>query len=91
MNKSDFIAAIQAKTDMSKADVAKLVTAYNEVVMETLAKGDDVRLLGFGTFATSERKAREGRNPHTGETMQIAAGRAVRFSASSNFKEAVNK
>ena len=87
MNKSEFITALQAKTGLAKADVTKLVNAYGEVVIEAVSKGEDVRLIGFGTFGTSERAARVGRNPHTGQ--EIPAGRVVRFSASANFKEAV--
>ena len=86
MNKSEFITALQAKTGLAKADVTKLVNAYGEVVIEAVSKGEDVRLIGFGTFGTSERAAR---NPHTGQEIQIPAGRVVRFSASANFKEAV--
>ena len=82
MNKSEFITALQAKTGLAKADVTKLV-------IEAVSKGEDVRLIGFGTFGTSERAARVGRNPHTGQEIQIPAGRVVRFSASANFKEAV--
>ena len=75
MNKSEFITALQAKTGLAKADVTKLVNAYGEVVIEAVSKGEDVRLIGF--------------NPHTGQEIQIPAGRVVRFSASANFKEAV--
>lgn len=89
MNKSEFITALQAKTGLAKADVTKLVNAYGELVIEAVSKGEDVRLIGFGTFGTSERAARVGRNPHTGQEIQIPAGRVVRFSASANFKEAV--
>ena len=81
MNKSEFITALQAKTGLAKADVTKLVNAYGEVVIEAVSKGEDVRLIGFGTFGTSERA--------TGQEIQIPAGRVVRFSASANFKEAV--
>ena len=87
MNKSEFITALQAKTGLAKADVTKLVNAYGEVVIEAVSKGEDVRLIGFGTFGTSERAARVG--PHTGQEIHIPAGRVVRFSASANFKEAV--
>ena len=89
MNKSEFITALQAKTGLAKADVTKLVNAYGEVVIEAVSKGEDVRLIGFGTFGTSERAARVGHNPHTGQEIQIPAGRVVRFSAPANFKEAV--
>ena len=58
MNKSEFITALQAKTGLAKADVTKLVNAYGEVVIEAVSKGEDVRLIGFGTFGTSERAAR---------------------------------
>lgn len=89
MNKSEFIDAIAAKSGMPKNQVAKFVDAYNETVVETLAKGDDVRLIGFGTFAISQRAARTGRNPQTGAPIKIAASKAPKFSAGAQFRAAV--
>ncbi len=89
MNKSEFIDAIAAKSGMPKTQVAKFVDAYNETVVETLAKGDDVRLIGFGTFAISQRAARTGRNPQTGAPIKIAASKAPKFSAGAQFRAAV--
>ncbi len=89
MNKSEFIDAIAAKVGLPKAQVFKLVDAYNETVIEAVAKGDDVRLIGFGTFASSERAARTGRNPQTGATIKIAASKAPKFTAGAQFRAAV--
>ena len=89
MNKSEFIDAIAAKSGMPKTQVAKFVDAYNETVVETLAKGDDVRLIGFGTFAISQRAARTGRNPQTGAPIKIAASKAPKYSAGAQFRAAV--
>ena len=66
MNKSELVAAIAEKAEMSKKDAEKALKAFEEVVTETLALGDKVQLVGFGTFDVAERAAREGRNPQTG-------------------------
>ena len=89
MNKSEFITALQAKTGLAKADVTKLVNAYGEVVIEAVSKGEDVRLIGFGTFGTSERAARVGRNPHTGQEIQIPAKKVVKFRIAKVAKDAI--
>lgn len=89
MNKSEFIDAIAAKVGMPKVQVAKMVDAFTETVIETVAKEDDVRLIGFGTFSVSERAARTGRNPQTGATIKIAASKAPKFIAGAQFKAAV--
>ncbi|MGV7921455.1 HU family DNA-binding protein, partial [Mycobacterium kansasii] len=72
-NKQDLIAEVAAKTGLTKKDSEKAVNAFGEVVTEFLAKGEKVQLIGFGTFETRERAAREGRNPQTGEAIKIAA------------------
>lgn len=90
MNKTELIAALAKKTDMSKKDAEKAVSAFIEVVTEELKKGEKVQVVGFGTFAVSERAAREGRNPHTGEPMQIAASKAPKFTAGKALKDALN-
>ena len=90
MNKNDLIAAISEKTDLTKKDTEKLLRAFEEVVVEELVKGGKVQMVGFGTFDVTERAAREGRNPRTGETMQIEASRAPRFKVGKALKDAVN-
>ena len=90
MNKSDLVAAMAAKTGDTKKCVEETLNAFVDVVTEALVKGDKVPLVGFGTFDVSERKAREGRNPRTGETVTIAARKAVTFKAGSALKDAVN-
>lgn len=90
MNKTELIAAVAKKTDMPKKDAEKAVSAFIEVVTEELKKGEKVQVVGFGTFAVSERAAREGRNPHTGEPMQIAASKAPKFTAGKALKDALN-
>lgn len=86
MNKTEFIAAIAEKAGLTKADAQKAVNAFTEVVKETMEKGDKLPLVGFGTFSVSERKAREGKNPRTGETIKIAARKVVHFKPGSNLE-----
>ena len=81
MNKTEFIAAVAEKAEISKKDSEKALKAFVDVVAEQLKAGDKVQLVGFGTFEVSERAAREGRNPQTGETMKIAACKAPKFKA----------
>ena len=90
MNKSQFIEAIAAKADISKASAQSLVDAYNETVTETLASGEEVALVGFGTYPVRTRAARPGRNPQTGETIQIAEAKVPAFKPSKALKDAVN-
>ena len=73
MNKTELIAAVAEKAEISKKDAEKAVKAFTDVVSEELVNGGKIQLVGFGTFEVSERPAREGRNPRTGETMTIAA------------------
>ena len=75
MNKTELIAAVAEKAEISKKDAEKAVKAFTDAVAEELAKGGKVQLVGFGNFEVSERPAREGRNPRTGETMTIAASK----------------
>ena len=91
MNKSEFIDAIAAKVGMPKSQVAKFIDAYNETVGKTRAKGQDVRLIGFGTFAVTKRAARTGRNPQTGATIKIAASKAPKFTPGAQFRAAVKR
>ena len=90
MNKTELIAAIAEKTELSRKDAEKALKAFTEVVEEELKKGEKIQLVGFGTFEVSERAAREGRIPQTGETMQIAASKSPKFKAGKALKDAIN-
>ncbi len=91
MNKTEMIEQIASRTNLTKADAARVVNAVLDTIVETVAKGDDVTLPGFGSFKTVQRAAREGKNPKTGEKLQIAATIAPKFSAGATFKSAVAK
>ena len=90
MNKTELVAAIADKAEISKKDSEKALKAFVDVVTEELKKGEKVQLVGFGTFEVSERAAREGRNPQTGKTMKIDACKAPKFKAGKALKDAVN-
>ena len=90
MNKKEIVAASSERAEISKKDAEKALKAFTDVVAEELKKGEKVQLFGFGTFEVSERAAREGRNPHTGETMTIAASKAPKFKAGKALKDAIN-
>ena len=90
MNKADLVAAVAAKSGLTAKDSAKAIDAFVTAVEEALVKGDKVSLVGFGTFEVSERAAREGRNPQTGETMKIAASKSPKFKAGKALKDALN-
>jgi len=90
MNKQELVSAIAEKTAMTKKDSEKTLQAFIDVVTEELGKGGQVQMVGFGTFVVVDRKAREGRNPQTGEDMSIAASKAPRFKAGKVLKDAVN-
>ena len=81
MNKTELIAAVAEKAEISKKDSEKALKAFIDVVTDELKNGEKIQLVGFGTFEVSERAAREGRNPHTKETMMIAACKAPKFKA----------
>lgn len=89
MNKVELIENISTKTDMTKKDVEKVLSTFTEVVTETLVSGGKVSIVGFGTFETVERAARTGRNPHSGEALQIPSSKAPKFKAGKNLKSAV--
>ena len=89
MNKQELIEIIAEKSHTTKSDSKKMLDAFLETVTETLAQGDSVQLVGFGSFKTSERKARSGRNPRTGEAVEIPAKRVPSFTAGNTLKEAV--
>ncbi|MDO5408886.1 MAG: HU family DNA-binding protein [Lachnospiraceae bacterium] len=90
MKKAELIAAMAAKADIKKADAQKALDAFIEVVSEELVAGEKVQITGFGTFEVSERAAREGRNPQSGETMMIAASKSPKFKAGKVLKDKVN-
>ena len=89
MNRMELVAAIAEQTELSKKDAEKALKAFTDVVTEELKKGGKIQLVGFGTFEVSERAAREGRNPQTGQTMQIAASKAPKFKAGKALKDAI--
>ena len=91
MNKTELIAAVAEKAEISKKDAEKAVKAFTDAVAEELAKGGKVQLVGFGNFEVSERPAREGRNPRTGETMTIAASKTPKFKPGQALKDEINK
>ena len=91
MKKSEMIEAIATATGLSKADSEKAFNATFDLFNKELADGNKVSVAGFGTFKISERAAREGRNPQTGETIKIAASKSVSFKAGSELKATVNK
>ena len=90
MNKNDLVAAVASNSGLSKADSAKAVDSIFGTVTGALRGGDDVRLVGFGTFSVVNRKASVGRNPRTGERIQIPASRQPKFKAGKGLKQSVN-
>lgn len=89
MNKNDLVSAMAEKTGMTKKSTAEVVDAFTSVVAEALVKGEDVALAGFGAFKVKDRAARTGRNPQTGETIDIPASKAISFKAGKGLKDAV--
>ena len=89
MNKSELIDAIAARTELSKVASGKALDAVIESIVEAVAKGDGVSLVGFGSFKAADRAAREGKNPKTGEKIKIAATTVPKFSAGATFKATV--
>jgi len=90
MNKSELISAIAEESGLSKADAGRALDATISSVTNALTGGDSISLIGFGTFAVKERSARAGRNPQTGETIQIKASKIPSFKAGKTLKDAVN-
>ena len=90
MNKSELVDSIAQSAGLTKEQAAKAVNAFTQSVQGALQRGDDVVLVGFGTFSVKERKARTGRNPKTGEEIQIAASKVPSFKAGKGLKDAVN-
>ena len=90
MNKTELVAAIAEQTELSKKDAEKALKAFTDIVADELKKGEKVQLVGFGTFEVSERAAREGRNPQSGEPMTFAASKAPKFKAGKALKDMIN-
>ncbi|MHA1545760.1 MAG: HU family DNA-binding protein [Alphaproteobacteria bacterium] len=90
MNKNELIAKVADKAGMSKGDATTAVEAILESISDTLAAGDEIRLVGFGTFSVVNRAASQGRNPRTGEAIQIPASKNPKFKPGKQLKEAVN-
>lgn len=90
MNKNDLITSVANTSGLTKADSTKAVDAVIEAVTSAMKGGDEVRLVGFGTFSVSDRAATTARNPRTGETINIAASKQPKFSAGKGLKDAVN-
>ena len=90
MNKSEFVEAVAENADIPKSTAQKAVDAMVDVIGGTLKQGDQVTLVGFGTFLARKREARQGRNPRTGETINIAASRVPSFKAGKALKDTVN-
>lgn len=90
MNKAELTEAVAARSNLSKSDAGSAIDAVFEAITSSLSSGDSVSLLGFGTFSVSMRQARTGRNPRTGETIQIAASSSVKFKSGKALKDAVN-
>ena len=90
MNKTELVAAMAEQAEISKKDAEAALKAFTDVVAEELKANGKVQLVGFGTFEVSERAAREGRNPQTGETMTIAASKAPKFKAGKALKDLIN-
>ncbi|MBU3827303.1 MAG: HU family DNA-binding protein [Candidatus Anaerobiospirillum merdipullorum] len=90
MNKSDLVAKIAARSGLPVASARRALEAMLESIGEALAEGDRVQLVGFGSFKVTERNAREGRNPKTGDVIQIPASKTPSFSAGAELKKVVN-
>jgi len=90
MNKAELIAAIATSADLPKTTASAVLDAFTAAITSTLQKGEPVSLIGFGTFEVKERAAREGRNPQTGATIQIAAAKLPGFKPGKGLKDAVN-
>ena len=90
MNKNDLVAKVASSTGLSKTDTANAVDGIIDAITNSLSSGEEVRLVGFGTFSVAKRAATEGRNPRTGERIQIPASNQPKFKAGKGLKTAVN-
>ncbi|HLS36379.1 MAG TPA: HU family DNA-binding protein [Bacillota bacterium] len=91
MNKTDLVNAVAEQTEMSKKDAGKAVDAVFQTIMDSLSEGERVQIIGFGNFEVRDRKARKGRNPQTGEEIQIPATKVPAFKAGKALRDAVRK
>ena len=91
MNKSELVEKIANDADMSKASAERVLSSAIEQIIKAVTKGNDVQLIGFGTFKSGKRAARVGRNPQTGAEIKIPAAKTVKFATGKAFKDAVNK
>ena len=91
MNKTDLVAAVAQKAELTKKDAEKAINAFTAAITEALVEGDKVQLVGFGTFEVRTRDARTGKNPRTGEVIKIAASKVPAFKAGKALKDVVNK
>jgi DNA-binding protein HU-beta len=91
MNKHELIEAVASESGTSKSAAGETINAVLDAISKEVASGNSVQLVGFGTFGRSERAARTGRNPATGETIKIAAAKTVKFTPGKTFKDAVNQ
>ena len=90
MNRNELVDAVSGKTDMKKSDASKAVDAVFDAIADALKGGDEVRLVGFGTFSVASRAASEGRNPRTGEKIQIAASKQAKFKPGKGLRDSLN-
>lgn len=91
MNKTDLINAMAAEAGLSKSDTTKALTAFENIVADSLKRGEDVQLVGFGTFTVVERAERQGRNPATGEAITIPTARQAKFKAGKPLRDALKQ
>jgi DNA-binding protein HU-beta len=91
MNKTELVDAIAAKANVLKVEAERMLNAFIDIVPEVLSSGNEVMLVGFGTFTVSERAGRTGRNPRTGEALMIPAARLPKFKPGKAFKDKINK
>ncbi len=90
MNRNELVDAVSSKTDMRKSEASKAVDAVFEAIEDALKDGDEVRLVGFGTFSVASRAASEGRNPRTGEKIKIAASKQAKFKPGKGLRDSLN-
>jgi DNA-binding protein HU-beta len=90
VNRNELVDTVSSKTDMKKSDASKAVDAVFDAIADALKGGDEVRLVGFGTFSVASRAASEGRNPRTGEKIQIAASKQAKFKPGKGLRDSLN-
>jgi DNA-binding protein HU-beta len=90
VNRNELVDAVSSKSDMKKSEASKAVDAVFDAIADALKGGDEVRLVGFGTFSVASRAASEGRNPRTGEKIQIAASKQAKFKPGKGLRDSLN-